>query len=241
MHRLKAHKQLSALRAASRLAWPSMPPTAPLNRLSVPRNLFNPDSPEFIRLGEVMVTDIKLDQGDGNWVTVEGTVLKTTAADLMLDSPQRRLPGGSPHRRALVHNTQDGLTINFNGDYRGGVTVVGNLVVTSDILVGSITSVSGAISALQGALAALEDRVAQLTDFVGAVVIPNWRTKTEVESGDDMGIVSPSAEELGLIVEYQNDQRNPHFQHEDVISITPPAGTLVSRGGTVTVLINLDG
>ena len=41
-----------------------------------------------------MPTDIKLDQGDGNWVLVEGTVLKTTAADLMLDAPQRRLPGG---------------------------------------------------------------------------------------------------------------------------------------------------
>jgi hypothetical protein len=188
-----------------------------------------------------MATDIKLDQGDGTWVLVEGTVLKTTAADLMLDSPQRRLPGGGPHRRALVHNTQDGLTINFNGDYRGGVTVVGNLVVTGDILAGSIASVSGAISVLQSALTALEDRVAQLTEFVGAAVIPNWRTKTEVESGDDMGIVSLSAEQLGLMVEYQIDQRNPNFQHEDVISITPPAGTLVSRGSTVIVQINLEG
>jgi hypothetical protein len=121
------------------------------------------------------------------------------------------------------------------------VTVVGNLVVTGDILAGSIASVSGAISLLQSALTALEDRVGQLTELVGAVVIPNWRTKTEVESGDDMGIVSLSAEQLGLMVEYQIDQRNPNFQHEDVISITPPAGTLVSRGSTVIVQINLEG
>jgi hypothetical protein len=32
-----------------------------------------------------------------------------------------------------VHDFQDGLTINFAGDYRGGVTVIGNLGVTGDI------------------------------------------------------------------------------------------------------------
>jgi hypothetical protein len=169
-------------------------------------------------------------------VLVEGTVLKTTAADLMLDAPQRRLPGGGPFRRALVHNTQDGLTLNFNGDYPGGVTVVGNLMVTGDVVVGSAS-----ISALESTVATLEDRVAQLMALVDAVVIPNWRTKTEVESGDDMGIVSPSAADLGLTIEYEIDQRNPNFGHEDVISINPPAGTVVKRGSTVVVRINLEG
>lgn len=188
-----------------------------------------------------MATDIKLDQGDGNWVLVEGTVLKTTASDMMVDSPSRRLPGGGPFRRALVHNTQDGLTINFNGDYRGGVTVSGNLVVTGDVTIGSVASVSGAVTTLQSQLAALEDKLAQLTAFAGAVVIPHWRSKTEVESGDDMGLVSPSAEQLGLIVEFRIDQRNPAFQNEEVISITPPAGTMVGLGSTVVVEINLEG
>ena len=183
-----------------------------------------------------MATDIKLDQGDGNWVLVEGTVLKTTAADLMLDAPQRRLPGGGAFRRALVHNAQDGLTINFNGDYRGGVTVVGNLMVTGDTQVGSTS-----VRVLESTIATLEDRLAQLMTLVDVVVIPNWRTKTEVESGDDMGIVSPSASELGLTIEYEIDQRNPNFAHEDVISIGPPAGTLVKRGSTVHVRINLEG
>ncbi len=188
-----------------------------------------------------MPTDIKLDQGDGNWLLVEGNVLKTTAADFMLDSPHRRQPGGSAHRRALVHDFQDGLTINFNGDYRGGVTVIGDLSVTGDVLTGSSGSVDDTIEALQSRVATLEQTVMQLIAMLGAVVIPAWRTKTEVEEGDDMGIASPSAEELGLVIEFQIDQRNPNFQHEDVISITPPAGTLVPRGSTVVVEVNLEG
>jgi len=43
------------------------------------------------------------------------------------------------------------------------------------------------------------------------------------------------------VIEFQIDQRNPNFQHEDVISITPPAGTFVRRGSTVIVAINLEG
>lgn len=183
-----------------------------------------------------MATDIKLDQGDGNWVLVEGKVLKTTAADLMLDSPERRLPGGGPFRRALVHDSQDGLTINFSGDYRGGVTVVGNLTVTGELQVGSTS-----MHALESTVAMLETRVAQLMALVEAVVIPEWRTRTEVESGDDMRVVSPPASELGLTVEFEIDQRNPNFAHEEVISITPPAGTMVKRGSSVTVRINLEG
>ncbi len=188
-----------------------------------------------------MTTDIKLDQGNGNWVLVEGNVLKTTAADFMLDSPLRRLPGGSAYRRALVHNQQDGLTINFNGDYRGGVTVVGNLALRSDTPAGSISSVSGTITSLQDEIANLKNSVVQLAEIAGAVVIPDWRTKTEVEVGDEMGLNSPSAGKLGLVIEFQIDQKNPNFQHEDVINITPPAGTFVKRGSTVVVEINLEG
>lgn len=205
-----------------------------------------------------MPTDIKLDQGDGNWLLVEGNVLKTTATDFMLDAPGRRQPGGSPFRRALVHDAQDGLTINFGGDYRGGVTIIGDLAVTGDVRTGSvesIKSVSNAVTALEdeifslrttvgissSRLDKLESTVAQLVELLGVAVIPQWRTKTEVEAGDDMGLISRSAEQLGLVVEYQIDQLNPNFQHEDVISITPPAGTLVQRGTTVVVRINLEG
>lgn len=70
-----------------------------------------------------MPADIKL--GDGartEWVTVEGHVLKVEGSDVMLDSPARRQDEGG-HRRALVHDGEDGLTINFNGDYPGGVRI----------------------------------------------------------------------------------------------------------------------
>jgi hypothetical protein len=71
-----------------------------------------------------MATDVKLDQVDGSFLVLEGRVVKATAADFMLDSPERR-KGGGPHRRALVHDQSDGLTVNFNGDYPGGITLNG--------------------------------------------------------------------------------------------------------------------
>jgi hypothetical protein len=198
-----------------------------------------------------MATDIKLDQNGGNWVVVEGGVLKTTATDLILDAPARRRGGPtSQHRRALVHDPQDGLTINFAGDYPGGVTVVGNLAVTGDVKVGN-ASMAALIEAMRsievtaGGIGArldmLERTVEGLVQLVGAAVIPPWRTKTEVEEGDDMGMSTRSAADLGLVVDYQIDQRNPNFSHEEVISITPSPGTLVLRGSTVVVRINLEG
>lgn len=189
-----------------------------------------------------MATDIKIDQQGGNWVVVEGSVLKTTAADFMLDSPARRGAGGSPHRRALVHDFGDGLTINWANDYRGGVTVVGKLAVTGDLTVGSPgVTLKVHLDNLHARVNELENTVRILGELVGAVFIPPWRTKTEVEEGDDMGMSTPSAAALGLIVEYTIDQRNPNFDHEDVISIVPPPGTPVLRGSTVTVTINLEG
>jgi hypothetical protein len=201
-----------------------------------------------------MPTDIKLDQQGGDWLVFAAGVLKTTASDLILDSPGRRRGGPSPHRRALVHDAQDGLTINFAGDYPGGVTVTGNLVVSGDLrlagmaLGATVASLRSALASLQRTvdevgprLDTLERTVASLVELVGAAVIPAWRTKTEVEQGDDMGMWAPSAEQLGLTIEYEIDQRNPSFGHEDVISITPPAGTVVMRGSTVVVRINLEG
>jgi len=84
-----------------------------------------------------MATDVKLDEVDGSFLVLEGRVVKAAASDFMLDSPERR-KGGSPHRRALVHDQNDGLTINFNGDYPGGVTLVGvkTLQVRGDITFG---------------------------------------------------------------------------------------------------------
>ena len=71
-----------------------------------------------------MATDVKLDEGDGSFLVLDARVVKAVGSDFMLDSAERHKSGG-PHRRALVHNQNDGLTVNFNGDYPGGVTIVG--------------------------------------------------------------------------------------------------------------------
>lgn len=204
-----------------------------------------------------MATDIKLDQNGGTWLIAESLVFKCTASDLMLDAPTRRRGGASPHRRALVHDFDDGLTLNFAGDYPAGVKVVGTLRAAGDVAVAGDVTVAGSLildgerltprlmeGQLQWAearIAALEKTVEALLTLAGAVVVPAWRTKTEILEGDDMGMVSPSAESLGLTIEYEIDQLRPGFGHEDVISMEPPSGTVVPRGSTVRVRLNLEG
>ena len=74
-----------------------------------------------------MPTNIWLDQGkNADYVVVEGRVLKTTTSDFIVDNPSRRGKGQRGQkgpRRALVHDAADGLTINYNNDYPGGVTI----------------------------------------------------------------------------------------------------------------------
>ena len=70
-----------------------------------------------------MATDVLLDEPFADWVCLRGFVVKAEAADLMLDHPARRRPNRGGRRRALVHDFNDGLTINYNNDYPGGVTI----------------------------------------------------------------------------------------------------------------------
>jgi len=77
-----------------------------------------------------MATDIILDDHGGDWLTLSASVVNCAAADLLLDHPQRRGAGARGFRRALVHDQTDGLTINFNGDYPGGVTLNGVHTIT---------------------------------------------------------------------------------------------------------------
>jgi hypothetical protein len=72
-----------------------------------------------------MSSDILLNDGtQQDRVTVQAAVLHSTAADLIIDSPTRR-SNAVGSRRALVHDGGDGLTINFNHDYPGGITLNG--------------------------------------------------------------------------------------------------------------------
>jgi hypothetical protein len=71
-----------------------------------------------------VAADLKLGgpDGDDGWLIAEGDVFKATASDVMIDNPARR-KNTEPFRRAFVHDFEDGLTINFDGDYPGGVTI----------------------------------------------------------------------------------------------------------------------
>lgn len=123
-----------------------------------------------------MPTDIRLDQGDGTFLELDARVVKVLGSDFMLDQPDRRR-GGGPHRRALVHDQNDGLTINFAGDFPGGITLVdvNTLQVRGDITFGvpgasssehgrvlTPVSLSKTISELESQINALSSKVASL-------------------------------------------------------------------------------
>ena len=74
-----------------------------------------------------MSSDVKL---DGDWVIIDGTWTRLRTLDLMLDAPSRR-SNNIGWRRALVHNPNDGLTINYNSDYPDGVKIEGKVSVDS--------------------------------------------------------------------------------------------------------------
>ena len=96
-----------------------------------------------------MKTDIKLDEGrNEDQVVIESNVLRSTAADFILASPARRK---NPRlRRALVHNQKDGLTINFNYDYPGGVTINDVVAMTyrADFKSLAVSEISGTVTKL---------------------------------------------------------------------------------------------
>lgn len=103
------------------------------------------------------MSDIKL---SSNQVTVEAFTLKSDGADVIIDySPRRRSTSGL--RRALVHNYDDGLTINWADDYPGGVTIRGNVVMPGNLTVSGL-QVESVIRRLQADIRSLESRVRSL-------------------------------------------------------------------------------
>lgn len=72
-----------------------------------------------------------------------GMSLKVATADLQLDRSERR-KNATPNRRALVHNFNDGLTLNWANDYPGGVTINGEVHLESGL--GGVT-VNGKLKA----------------------------------------------------------------------------------------------
>lgn len=199
-----------------------------------------------------MTTDLRLDEHGGDWVEVVAAALRLRGADLIIDDPQRRREDGL--RRALVHDHRDGLTINLEGDYPGGVTIDGDLRLTGALFTGGagldvLDTLRAEIADLRDALGRtqvdrldqLERTLTSLAALVDAVIVPRWLTKEEVERGDDMGLRAPSAEELGLDVTWEVLQADPRYGHEEVVGSDPAPGSALRRGSTVRVTINLAG
>lgn len=65
--------------------------------------------------------------------TYVGHSIFQSGPDISIDCAERRSDHVGPARRALVHDFSDRLTINFNGDYRGGVAVGSPLAMCGDI------------------------------------------------------------------------------------------------------------
>ena len=103
------------------------------------------------------MSDIKF---DGEWVVVEGNWTRVRTLDLMLDAPARR-QSNSGWRRALVHNHQDGLTINYASDYPGGVTINGDVKVPTKLTVAG-RDVAALLASLQAEVQTLKAKVAAL-------------------------------------------------------------------------------
>jgi len=73
------------------------------------------------------------------------------------------------------------------------------------------------------------------------VTVPGWHTLDEVQNGDDMGLEIVSAADLGLQVAFVFLQREPGFEQDQVVAISPQAGSQVPVGSLVTVSVNLLG
>ena len=94
-----------------------------------------------------MATDVILDQNDGTTVVLDARVVKMVSPDIVIDFPARRRSGGL--RRALVHDESDGLTVNFNGDYPGGVTIsggVGGVTINGELVIRDGEPIRGGIT-----------------------------------------------------------------------------------------------
>ncbi len=86
---------------------------------------------DFTVYGEVSIAH-ELHTGN-----LKGNHLRCSHHDLHLDNASRR-SSSSGHRRALVHDFSDGLTINWASDYPGGVTIRGEVKTPHELHVGNL-------------------------------------------------------------------------------------------------------
>jgi hypothetical protein len=109
------------------------------------------------------MTDIELDTPGPDQVRVTANYVEVAGHDFLLSHGDRLRPGAADElRRALVHDFDDTLTLNYNGDYPGGVRVVGNLEAGSIRLNGE--DLAEAVSQLQAQVRELREAVFPFAD-----------------------------------------------------------------------------
>ena len=91
----------------------------------------------------------------------KGTLTSVSASAAMTSVSTAAIISKLGPRRALMHDTGDGLTVNVGGDYPGGVTIRGTVRLPETLLVKN-QDLLQLITDLQAKVAALEARVATL-------------------------------------------------------------------------------
>ncbi len=127
--------------------------------------------------------------------------------------------------------------------------VVDRLSEGVDAVTATLDRQSAMLDGLAGEITRLQEQQALVLKALGFAMVPAWQTVEEVERGGDMGLERPSAHSLELAVEYwaMNGDAPAHLGDAfvpsffmPVLSTTPAIGSLVRRGATVQVLIDVN-
>ena len=95
-----------------------------------------------------------------NWLEVQGNIVNG-GSDFILGKYDGRAQGSNPSNRALVHDNNDELTINYAGDFEGGVRIAGayDNKINGTLSIGSTAIPDGFLLSVDGAIIAEEIQV----------------------------------------------------------------------------------
>ena len=177
-----------------------------------------------------MVSDIKLDgnsviietddNAKGNKLILDDVCLKGQVFDFDLDHPDRRDPNAppNPRRRALVHGPGDKLVLNWDGDYPGGVEIVGKVNIQNPIL-GKISD-----------LTVINNLTVENANNDGITVVKAVHAGLDVLESDGFGVL---VEKAANGISVQNVAGNG-FQVDDAGN----TGLYIHKSGGIGVLVD---